>query len=464
MNTHTKLILASTLLLGSGAALGADPRPLGLAVQGKPDLVIKSARIAIGQVCKPGVPVLYVSAEVANIGSAPSTARLDVAMVNALDTDGSGWGNGTGLGMLNPGTGTTVTFPIVYLSANPAHMTGTHAFNLRVNGANWIVESNTANNGFGPVSVTIPPGLCGGGQTSGLPDLIVSRISAPATARAGDEIGPITTIEVKNIGTASAPGASGTLDPANAYALDVVLSTDTSVAPGWAIYSPNFAEDVLLQGGRIETFDLAPSATAISTFRRGPGKIPTDTRPGSYYLCAQVDPANKVAERNEGNNVTCQRIQISASNGAPPGPLPDLTSKRGMIFGGAGHTGAGGRFVTWGGSINLTEADSYERAPRPDGSPGYCAFRINYDLVNAGSAPVTRDFMVRIRRGATLANWHTLPPPFAAGETRNPSTALVLPAGTHKLNLSLDDDRVISESNEGNNSFTVFVTVGGTCP
>src|SRR3989344_1597748 len=96
MNTHAKLILASALLLGGGAALAADPRPLGLAVQGKPDLVIKSARIAIGQVCKPGMPVLYVSAVVANIGSAPSPARTDVDMVFAEDTDGSGWEGGGG--------------------------------------------------------------------------------------------------------------------------------------------------------------------------------------------------------------------------------------------------------------------------------------------------------------------------------------------------------------------------------
>ena len=36
MNTHTKLILASALLLGGGTALAADPRPTGPASGAKP--------------------------------------------------------------------------------------------------------------------------------------------------------------------------------------------------------------------------------------------------------------------------------------------------------------------------------------------------------------------------------------------------------------------------------------------
>lgn len=127
--------------------------------------------------------------------------------------------------------------------------------------------------------------------------------------------------------------------------------------------------------------------------------------------------------------------------------------------------GAGGRFVAWNGSITLTESDSYDRSTSASGTRYYCRFLANYDIANAGAAPVSRAYTDRIRRGAIIAWWGTMPPPLAAGETRPGSSLyLTLPAGTHQLNLSLDDDRVIPESNEGNNSFTVFVTVGGTCP
>jgi len=143
----------------------------------------------------------------------------------------------------------------------------------------------------------------------------------------------------------------------------------------------------------------------------------------------------------------------------PPQPLPDITTRRlGMEFG-VNPGGGGGLFAFWSGSVSLTEANSFERA----GLPGYCAFRVSYDVVNVGGAPTGRAFTNRFRRGTTLASVHTLPA-LAAGEARIPIiTVLVFPAGMHQLSLSLDDDRVVAESNE-RNIRTVQVLVGGKCP
>lgn len=146
-------------------------------------------------------------------------------------------------------------------------------------------------------------------QTDELPDLIV-ELSCPSEAVAGEDIGRQIRLIAKNIGTAPAPGSSGQLDPQHSYRVDLVLSTDEQVPPGFAIYGEEFVEDVLLKGGRrSNTVDLAPNGSkdyAIS------GGIPADTREGEYYVCAQIDPGGNVAELKEDNNVSCGRIRIKA--------------------------------------------------------------------------------------------------------------------------------------------------------
>ncbi len=259
--------IAVVLVLGHNLAQAADPRPMGLTVPGKPDLVIKSARIAIGQVCKPGMPVLYVSAEVANIGSATSPARTDVDMVFAEDTDGSGWSNGGGLGAITPGTSAMVTFPVYYLVVNPAHMTGTHSFKLSLNRGNWIAESNTANNTFGPVSITLPPAFCGGQGpgTQALPDLIVK----------GLRCGPGSKLEFTAVN--NGPGA---------------------LPAGWRAVA-----DVYFDGIRMGHIDLGRPTSGDLTPPGGTARYLTVfdiTRPVTAKVL--VDATNSIREHDEGNN------------------------------------------------------------------------------------------------------------------------------------------------------------------
>lgn len=134
-----------------------------------PDLVIPRASIyPSGMKCKAGKPMLFVTAEVKNIGKTASPNLLNVGLLNALDTKGAVWGeengiwgNGIGLEAIQPGQTVTVTFPIYYLEKDPLFMEGSHTFDLRVNRGNWIQEADITNNGYKKsLEITIPEGYC----------------------------------------------------------------------------------------------------------------------------------------------------------------------------------------------------------------------------------------------------------------------------------------------------------------
>jgi hypothetical protein len=151
------------------------------------------------------------------------------------------------------------------------------------------------------------------------PDLTVD-LAIPAVAAAGADIGPQIRLIVKNVGRAVAPG---TENHPTGYMVDLSLGRDAAVPPGFRTYSPNFAEDVLLKGGRVSrTADLVPGA--FRQYAVGAG-IPADTPPGDYFLCATADPGGAVPEMNEGNNTTCRRLRIQPRLNV--GPQEDLPFK-----------------------------------------------------------------------------------------------------------------------------------------
>lgn len=151
----------------------------------------------------------------------------------------------------------------------------------------------------------------GGVRAIARPDLIV-QLQAPHIAFAGQDISPLLRLFARNIGAAPAPGTNGVINPAAGYMIDLVLSRDGNVPAGFAVFSPNFVEDVLLRGGRrSNTADLASGATRVYP---GQGVIPADTPTGNYFLCARIDPGNRVAESNELNNTACVQIHINGRN------------------------------------------------------------------------------------------------------------------------------------------------------
>ena len=132
------------------------------------------------------------------------------------------------------------------------------------------------------------------------PDLQIKIICPnPAKAYAGQSLGKSIKVWVKNVGDV----------PAQNFSVDLVLSKDTNIPVKFAVYSPNFSDDVLLKGGREFVKLLGPGKT-IPVSLNGTNTIPSDTPPGVYYLGAVVDPGKKVKEFNEGNNTAICRLII----------------------------------------------------------------------------------------------------------------------------------------------------------
>lgn len=263
----------------------------------------------------------------------------------------------------------------------------------------------------------------------GRPDLTV-RINGPASAAPGEDIGNAVKLTARNTGNAAAPGTVGTLAPSDGYMIDVVLSKDTHVPSGFATYSDNFHEDVLLKGGRVSrTDDLA--AGASKNYPVG-ATIPADTPPGKYHLCAQIDPANKVAERNEGDNVACDRITVKA--GGQGGRQADLVVP----------------------SVKFHKVES-----RTDARGGqYWIFNVIISVKNQGGA-AAGPFKVLLERNVGPGGSYTLAcqtcvidvPGLAAG-----ATTTLPPRQFNNANnmnsifrATADSAGVVAESNEGNN-------------
>ena len=142
-----------------------------------------------------------------------------------------------------------------------------------------------------------------------LPDLVAELDGVPAVIAPGGVLDAAASVAVANFGRAPAPGS---LPGAIGYMVDLVLSSDLDAPAGYAPFDPSFGEDVLLQGGRVSnTSDLQPGDRMV--FGIADDRIPADTPPGDYHLCARVDPGGVVEEADETNNLTCASLRVAAA-------------------------------------------------------------------------------------------------------------------------------------------------------
>jgi hypothetical protein len=142
------------------------------------------------------------------------------------------------------------------------------------------------------------------------------EITCPGNAVPGQELGKSIKVWVKNTGNQAA----------GQFAVDLVLSKTPAVPVKFATYSPNYSDDVLLQGGREHVPSLNPGQR-IEVTLNGKNKIPDDTPGGVYFLGAVVDPGKAVSERMERNNVATCRMVIRRQGddpGSRPARKPDL--------------------------------------------------------------------------------------------------------------------------------------------
>ena len=161
---------------------------------------------------------------------------------------------------------------------------------------------------------------------SSLPDL-VANITGPSTGKAGEPMASEVSVTVKNLGNEAAPG---TISPAgrvnvDGYLVELVLSSDRSVAVRPATFSAGFMEDMLLKGGRVSrTYDVASGASLMvwdpATAQEDDLQIPNDTPSGNYFICAVVDPSGTVDEEDESNNVHCAPLNIQGEPSQPSAP------------------------------------------------------------------------------------------------------------------------------------------------
>lgn len=140
---------------------------------------------------------------------------------------------------------------------------------------------------------------------------------------------------------------------------------------------------------------------------------------------------------------------------ADSGPLANITSKNGITVGGA-IGGAGGKFAAWGGTITLTESDAFLK------SNGKCAFNVAYDMANVGGAATAAPFKNwLVAKGTTVAINSNLA--LNAGAAKQIFTQPYLPQGTYELQLKLDAENSIAESDETNNVVAVKINFEGLC-
>lgn len=160
-------------MLSSGVNDPASANPQDNLQQGQnlPDLTVREAHAQVGQPCQQGGALILVSVTIGNAGSAGSN-KLDGGVI-VREPNGPLSGSAT-LPQIAPGGSATVTVAI-YAQGNPSQFAGIRQLFVSVNEQHAIAESNYANNGFGPISVSIPANLCRSSQPVNTP--------LPATVR-----------------------------------------------------------------------------------------------------------------------------------------------------------------------------------------------------------------------------------------------------------------------------------------
>lgn len=278
------------------------------------------------------------------------------------------------------------------------------------------------------------------------PDLQVD-ITAPERARRGAEIGARVNVTARNTGRGVARGSRD-----GGYMIDVFLSSDRVGPRGYARYSENYSEDVLLRGGRISNTDDLGSGASRAYPTPTSAVIPRDTPRGNYFICAKIDSGEQVAEGNENNNVSCAPIRVGKRS-----RRPDLTV----------DITAPGRVVPGqdiGSAISLTAKNAGRRTARGTNtsSDGYMidVFLSSDNVYPTGyaiySAKYKEDVLLR---GGRVSNTQDL----GRGASANYSTGAVIPANTppgrYNICARIDSGNKVREANEDNNVSCAAVRV-----
>jgi len=144
--------------------------------------------------------------------------------------------------------------------------------------------------------------------------------------------------------------------------------------------------------------------------------------------------------------------------GGPNDRKPNVTSARpGLYIWGSNP--AAKHWVDWGHAVTLKASEAID--PHPTPANGQCAFNVEYyeKETNGVATPpfknkIYSDLSERAING---------PSALAASEVRSVITQPYLDSGAHGLKLVLDADGDVSETNEGDNTFSIRYVLEGKC-
>jgi hypothetical protein len=130
---------------------------------------------------------------------------------------------------------------------------------------------------------------------------------------------------------------------------------------------------------------------------------------------------------------------------------PDITSRNGLRVGSVS--------ISWGNPapVDLKAADSIQAGPQA------CAFNATYDMSNLGGVATSPAFTNRLRVDGTTVLAVNSGLTLGPYEVHSITTAPYLPVGEHTIELSLDDDNTVAESNENNNRFKATYRLKAPC-
>lgn len=364
----------------------------------KPDLTITALTAPASATVGLATPISFL---VKNMGTAAAAqtvgTRAFLSTDNALSIDDLSLGSVT---FPLPAIGATVNANLSFtLPSNQP--VGNYFLILKTDDGSLISELDETNNQFSQaISVIAAP-------PAPKPDLIVSSLTAPASATAGLPMS--ITFSIKNNGTASATQNVLT----NFY-----LSSDNTLS----------INDLML--GIAST---AMPAVGNSNSTSVDLTIPAAQSVGNYFLIAKTDDPNAIAELDEANNVFSQAISIAAQ----PVGEPDL---------------------------------AIASASLPVVATVGIPFSTTFSIKNQGTATSAQNIAsaIYLSTDNSLSINDLL---LGSVQTSVPSVAGTLPAnltvtipanqsaGAYFLIISTDNTGLLVESNETNNQFSQAITV-----
>jgi subtilase family serine protease len=264
-------------------------------------------------------------------------------------------------------------------------------------GSYWIIAQADA---AGTVAETLETNNTTARSIQIGPDLLVSSLTAPATAASGATIAVTDT--TKNQGG----GAAGATTTA------FYLSTNPTVD----------AADTPLGSRSVPALGAGAVSTATTSL-----PLPGDLATGTYYVLARADAGAAVVETQEGNNVAARALQIGPDLAVSPFTVP-------------GTAAAG---------VTITVTDTTRNWGASPAAASVTAF---YFSTNA-----------TLDAGDALLGTRPVPA-LASGGTSTVSTMLTIPsataAGGYFVIARADDTAAVLETQEGNNTNARLVQVG----